>query len=61
MKTSLGIFLLLIFNPTPGRIGLTERFFLRVEKEKREWFLLHLILGIPPALFALSVDFASVL
>jgi hypothetical protein len=36
MKTSLGIFLLLIFNPTPGRIGLTERFFLRVEKEKRE-------------------------
>lgn len=24
-------------------------------------FLLHLILGIPPALFALSVDFASVL
>jgi hypothetical protein len=24
-------------------------------------FLLHLILGIPPALFALSMDFASVL
>ena len=35
MKTSLGLFLLLIFNPTPGRIGSTERFFLR-EKEKKE-------------------------